>query len=119
MLIHMQELTLTGFMPAANVHIQVFTAITDLQAIPYLKLWYFQDVFAADINEKIKSDSGDLETYDFKIDNEAPHIPHGIRTEIRDIMQRAYFVIPDKEALLPDLEEVTKLKISFVTVISK
>ena len=65
---------------------------------------------AADINEKIKSDSGDLETYDFKIDNDAPHIPHGIRTEIRDIMQRAYFVIPDKEALPPDLEEVTKLK---------
>ena len=65
---------------------------------------------AADINEKIKSDSVDLETYDFKIDNEAPHIPHGIRTEIRDIMQRAYFVIPDKEALPPDLEEVTKLK---------
>ena len=119
MLIHMQELTLTGFMPAANVHIQVFTAITDLQAIPYLKLWYFQDVLrlrqesrnaAADINEKIRSDSGDLETYDFKIDNEAPHIPQGIRTEIRDIMQRAYFVIPDKEALPPDLEEVTKLK---------
>lgn len=65
---------------------------------------------AADINEKIKTDSGDLETYDFKIDNEAPHIPQGIRTEIRDIMQRAYFVIPDKEALPPDLEEVTKLK---------
>ena len=65
---------------------------------------------ATDINEKIKSDSGDLETYDFKIDNEAPHIPQGIRTEIRDIMQRAYFVIPDKEALPPDLEEVTKLK---------
>ena len=65
---------------------------------------------AADINEKINSDSGDLETYDFKIDNEAPHIPQGIRTEIRDIMQRAYFVIPDKEALPPDLEEVTKLK---------
>ncbi len=35
-------------------------------------------------------------------------------------MQRAYFVIPDKEALPPDLEEVTKAKkFPFVTVISK
>ncbi|WP_295208272.1 FAD-binding protein [Ruminococcus sp.] len=65
---------------------------------------------AGDINEKIKGENCELEQYDFVIDENAPHIPTGIRTEIRDIMQRAYFVIPDEEALPPDLERVTELK---------
>lgn len=65
---------------------------------------------ANDINEKIKSDSGDLEQFDFVIDEKASHIPAGIRTEIRDIMQRAYFVVPDEKALAPDLKRVKELK---------
>ena len=65
---------------------------------------------ANDINEKIKSDSGDLEQFDFVIDEKASHIPAGIRTEIRDIMQRAYFVVPDEKALAHDLKRVKELK---------
>ena len=65
---------------------------------------------AGDINEKIKKDGNDFEEYDFEIDENAPHIPTGIRTEIRDIMQHTYFVIPNENELAAGLERVKQLK---------
>ena len=65
---------------------------------------------ATDINEKIKSDKGDLEKIEFTVDNNAPHIPAGMRTQIRDIMQHTYFVIPNEDALESGLEKVKEIK---------
>lgn len=48
--------------------------------------------------------------YTFKHDENAPHIPKGLRTEIRAIMQKAYFVMPDVEALFPGFEQVKEIK---------
>lgn len=65
---------------------------------------------ASDINDKIRSDGNDFENYDFKIDENAEHIPAGIRTQIRDIMQHSYFVIPNEDELEPGLKKVSELK---------
>lgn len=44
-------------------------------------------------------------------DNEnAPHIPKGIRTEIRKIMQTAYFVMPNIEALFKGYDRLNQIK---------
>lgn len=65
---------------------------------------------ASDINAKIKNDKGELEQHKFTIDENAPHIPAGMRTEIRDIMQHTYFVIPNEDAIEPGLKKVKEIK---------
>lgn len=65
---------------------------------------------AADIAEKLKDEKGDLEEYKFTVDKDAPHIPAGIRTEIRKIMQTAYFVMPNVAELEPGLKRVKEIK---------
>ena len=40
----------------------------------------------------------------------AAPLPKGMRTRIRDIMQHAYFVIPDLAAARDGLREVTEIK---------
>ena len=37
-------------------------------------------------------------------------LPHGLRTEIRDIMQRAYFVIPNPTAVHTGLRRVEEIR---------
>lgn len=49
-------------------------------------------------------------TYEFDFPENAEHIPTGIRTEIRHIMQKAYFVIPDKQQALAGFERVCEIK---------
>ena len=51
-----------------------------------------------------------LETAEFDIDPNAPEIPSGIRTEIRHIMQKSYFVIPNMQEALKGFERVSELK---------
>ena len=65
---------------------------------------------AGDINEKIKADGKNFEEYNFAVDEKAEHIPAGIRTQIRDIMQHSYFVIPNEDELEPGLKKVSELK---------
>ncbi len=48
--------------------------------------------------------------YEFDLPENAEHIPTGIRTEIRHIMQKAYFVIPDKQQALAGFERVCEIK---------
>ena len=52
---------------------------------------------AHDIIEKNKAHTQEYSEAEFVLDENAPHIPHGVRTKIRKIMQSAYFVIPDVE----------------------
>ena len=42
---------------------------------------------ASEINESSKNPPEVIESYNFTLDENAPHIPKGIRTEIRTIMQ--------------------------------
>lgn len=68
---------------------------------------------ALNIADRIKEDDTDLdklESADFPIDENAPEIPHGIRTEIRHIMQRSYFVIPDMQEALKGFERISEIK---------
>ena len=46
----------------------------------------------------------------FTHDLNAPHIPKGLRTEIRAIMQRAYFVMPNVNAIFEGYERVKEIK---------
>lgn len=68
---------------------------------------------ALNIADRIKEDDTDLdklESAEFHIDENAPEIPHGIRTEIRHIMQRSYFVIPDMQEALKGFERISEIK---------
>lgn len=65
---------------------------------------------AQDITEKAQKVSSDFEDYIFEQNDDAVLIPHGIRTEIRHIMQQSYFVIPDKKAAVSGFERIKELK---------
>ena len=58
-----------------------------------------------------KNESGTIpEACAFEEKQDAVPIPHGIRTEIRHIMQRSFFVIPDKQKALEGFERVSEIK---------
>lgn len=65
---------------------------------------------AADIAENIKDCDCEFEQYDFVIDKNAPPMPKGLRTQIREIMQKAYFVLPNIRELAPGLDRVKEIK---------
>ena len=65
---------------------------------------------ANDINSKSKDNQNGFDEYDFKVDNNAPHIPTGLRTEIRKIMQSSYFVIPQVDKLKDGLAKISEIK---------
>lgn len=65
---------------------------------------------ADDINEKLPCASVDFEGYSFVHPENPQPLPHGLRTEIRRIMQNAYFVIPDKQASLEGYERICEIK---------
>ncbi len=63
------------------------------------------------INERCKTDNNSpLVSANFASNDNAPHIPKGIRTEIRKIMQTAYFVMPDIEALFEGFDRINQIK---------
>ena len=66
---------------------------------------------AAVINERCKFNSNTpLISAEFAHYDNAPHIPKGIRTEIRKIMQTAYFVMPDIDALFEGFDRINQIK---------
>jgi len=52
----------------------------------------------------------EFEEYRFESAENYPHIPRGIRTEVRRIMQQSYFVIPDKQAAVKGFERIKELR---------
>ncbi|MGN0642975.1 MAG: L-aspartate oxidase [Huintestinicola sp.] len=64
---------------------------------------------AEDIASKIDT-SASAEDFVFPEPENAEPIPKGIRTEIRHIMQKSYFVIPDKQKALEGFERVSEIK---------
>ena len=65
---------------------------------------------ACDINEKSNNISDDFSSYEFDLHSDAPHIPKGVRTEIRKIMQNAYFVIPEIDNLFAGFKRIKEIK---------
>ena len=52
---------------------------------------------AADIGRKLAKAPQEFAETAFAADPEAPPVPHGIRTQLRHILQESYFVIPNKD----------------------
>lgn len=75
-----------------------------------LEALVFSHQAADEINEKAKNNTDGFEEYNFTHSENSENIPAGIRTEIRKIMQTAYFVIPDKEELKKGFERVQEIK---------
>ena len=64
---------------------------------------------AEDIAADIKSGRPSVTPAERVIDNSGAPLPKGMRTEIRTIMQRAYFVIPDEDAVRNGLRQVDRI----------
>ncbi len=62
------------------------------------------------INERAKGMKRSYSEYEFRQHEGAEHIPTGIRTRIRSIMQSAYFVMPNIEKLFSGLDEIFRIK---------
>lgn len=66
---------------------------------------------AQDITEKLKNDNGaSVGELPPKESLEGNELPHGLRTEIRKIMQTAHFVIPDPSAVPAGLKRAKEIK---------
>ncbi|MBQ8787415.1 MAG: L-aspartate oxidase [Oscillospiraceae bacterium] len=67
---------------------------------------------AEDIAEKIDTSLplDQLEEYKFETSENAVPIPQGIRTEIRHIMQKSYFVIPNMQGAVAGFERIAEIK---------
>lgn len=65
---------------------------------------------ATQINSIYKDNENNFNNYDFEDNKNGEYIPHGIRTEVRAIMQNTYFVTPDKTELKNGYERICKLK---------
>lgn len=66
---------------------------------------------AQDITEKLKNDNGaSVGELPHKESLEGNELPHGLRTEIRKIMQTAHFVIPDPSAVPAGLKRAKEIK---------
>lgn len=64
---------------------------------------------AQEINQLCKTENSLWETYSFSPDQNKTPIRHGIRTEVRSIMQKAHFVTPDKEEAVKGYYRVCEL----------
>ncbi len=65
---------------------------------------------ANDIASKAASAPKNFEEAEFDPHLGAPHIPKGVRTETRKIMQNSYFVIPDKKAAAEGFKRVKEIR---------
>ncbi len=61
---------------------------------------------AEDITKCVNADFAHVAVTEHKLDVSGAPMPKGMRTEIRSIMQRAYFVIPDEGAVRTGLKRV-------------
>ena len=65
---------------------------------------------AAVINDRAKGMKRPFSAYQFEKNENAPHIPGGMRTDIRRIMQSAYFVMPNIKKLFDGFDDIIRLK---------
>lgn len=84
--------------------------INRLASNSLLEALVFSRRASSEIAEKMKSVTTDFENCDFDSNENCPEIPTGIRTEIRHIMQKSYFVIPDKKSAVEGFERVKEIR---------
>jgi L-aspartate oxidase len=65
---------------------------------------------AADISAKAAECGDEFEDAEFSANAESEHLPKGIRTETRHIMQQCHFVIPDKKAAADGFKRIEELR---------
>jgi len=65
---------------------------------------------ALDIAKKMEQAPDTFELREFPLDPDAKPLPAGFRTEIRNILQNNYFVIPNEEKLLESFERVKEIR---------
>ncbi len=71
----------------------------------------FAHQIAEDINKKVDENGvHEVIPYEFSLPAGTEPIPHGIRTEIRAIMQKSHFVLPDTVAAIEGFERIKELK---------
>lgn len=84
--------------------------INRLASNSLLEALVFSRRAAEDISGKMKRISGDFEDFEFSSNKDCEEIPKGIRTEIRHIMQKSYFVIPDKKSAVEGFERIKEIR---------
>ena len=116
-------------MGGINVNIKSMTSVDGLYAVgecshtgvhgnnrlasnSLLEALVFGRQAAEDIASKIDTSLPleQLEEYKFEISETAVPIPQGIRTEIRHIMQKSYFVIPNMQGAVAGFERIAEIK---------
>lgn len=69
---------------------------------------------AEDITKRISGNKDyaldTMESGNFPVNADAVPVPHGIRTEVRHIIQKSYFVIPDMKEALAGFERISEIK---------
>ncbi len=71
----------------------------------------FAEQVAEDINKKAdENKKAEIIPYEFSLSDTKEHLPHGIRTRIRAIMQKSHFVLPNMLAAIEGFEEIKEIK---------
>ncbi len=83
--------------------------INRLASNSLLEALVFSRLIAEDINKNYPHKELSEKEFDYPTPEGEP-LPQGIRTEIRHIMQRSYFVVPDYKEAAKDIERVKQLK---------
>lgn len=79
-----------------------------------LEALVFSRLIAEDINARAAHDDRDEIAYDMA-SPEGAELPTGIKTEVRHIMQRSYFIYPDYDEAEKGLRRITELKTQLET----
>ena len=75
-----------------------------------LEALVFSHRAADEINRLIKETTDSMETAEFPENAYTLPLPSGIRTKTREIMQKAYFVVPNQQEIVKGYEEIAQLK---------
>ncbi len=64
---------------------------------------------AKDIADRLENAPTEFENCPFTVDPAAPPVPHGVRTQLRRILQESYFVIPNGEKVQENFSKVCEI----------
>ncbi len=101
--------TLKGLYAAGECAHTGVHGINRLASNSLLEALVFSRLIAEDINKNLAHTELCEREFDYPSPDGKP-LPKGIRTEIRHIMQRSYFILPDYKEALKDIERVKQLK---------
>ncbi len=105
----MGETTVKGLYAAGECAHTGVHGINRLASNSLLEALVFSRLIAEKINETTAPSGGGEAEYDFRAPEGKP-VPTGLRTEIRHIMQKSYFVVPDIEEAKKNIDRVREIK---------